>query len=170
MDKSLEKLVNRLEDLLRQQTVAQGELTALLSQKRTALRAGKGGVLADLTARENEQVRQISLLETQRLSLMGDLTLHLNPAAKAPLRLSELADRLAEPARGRLLVLRHQLRKAAERARHEAQVVRLASEAVLRHLTAMVHEIGATSMGVTTYGQRGGRSTATAVSTFSMTA
>lgn len=171
MDKALEKAILQLEAVLKQQLEQHEALSAALQRKRSALRAAKAQDVADCTLAEHQHVQAISDLERQRIVLAGDLTLLLDPKAKQPMRLEELADRMADPARTRLLVLRVQLRKAIERVKHEAQVVRMATEAVLRHLTGMVQSIGATATGTTTYGGRGARPRqAAAVSTFSMVA
>lgn len=171
MDKALEKAILQLETVLKLQLEQHEALSAALLRKRSALRAAKTQDVSDCTLTEHQHVQAISELEKQRIALAGELTLMLDPKAKQPLKLEQLADRLPDPARTRLLVLRVQLRKAIERVQHESQVVRMATEAVLRHLTGMVQSIGASATGTTTYSGRGARPRqAAAVSTFSMVA
>ncbi len=171
MDKPLDKTIAQLEAVLRQQLQQHEALIQTLLRKRSALRGARAGEVSDCTIAENEQVQAISELEKRRIELTGELTLLLDAKAAQPMKLESLAQRLPEPARTRLLVLRLQLRKAMERVRQEAQVARMATEAVLRHLTGMVQSIGASATGTTTYSGRGARPRqAAAVSTFSMVA
>jgi hypothetical protein len=171
MDKALDKVITNLEALLKQQLEQHEALTQTLLRKRSALRAARASEISECTLVENQHLQTISELEKRRIELSGELTLMLDPAAKQPMRLDELASRLADPARTRLLVLRVQLRKAIERVKHEAGIARMATESVLRHITGMVQSIGASATGTTTYGQHGARPRrAAAVSTFSMVA
>ena len=64
------------------------------------------------------------------------------PSAVAPMRMRDMADRLPEPARGRLLVLREQLRERIARVKEESSVTRRATEALLKHMQGLVHTLG----------------------------
>lgn len=171
MDRNLERKLGQLETVLQQQIDAHDAMVTAMQRKRSALRAAKAGVVADSTLEENRCLQAISELEKQRLTLAADLTLLLDPAAKQPMKLDAIADRLDDPDRTRLLLLRLKLRKAMERVQHEAKVIKLATDTVLRNLTSMVQSISAAATQTTTYSRGGGRPRQpTGVSTFSMVA
>jgi len=170
MDRKLAQTCRELEQLLRQQLQQHEALLNLCTKKRTALRNADEAAMHELCQRENGVVQKVSEMEKQRLALAADLTLIINPAAPEPMRLAELADRLEEPMRTKLLVLRQQLREAMEKTQQEAQVVRRATEAMARHMHGVVQSMGCAVTGVGVYTQRGSATQrATAVSTFSAT-
>lgn len=170
-DKTLEQHVAALEAVLQQQASAHAELLTLMQRQRQALQKGDSRSMAQLCALENEKVQLISELEKQRLELTAQLTLKVDPAADQPLRLGELAERLPEPARSRLLVLRQRLTQQAEQVRQAAGVARRAADALVRHMHGLIQTIGMLSTGVCTYSQRGALpSHATAVRTINLTA
>ncbi len=127
--------------------------------------------MTELCRQENQRIQMVSGLEKQRLTLVAQMTLALDPQAPQPLRLKELADRLPEPVRGRLLVLRQQVRQRMEEIQAEVGVARRASELLVRHMQGIIQTIGAAVTGVGTYNRNGGRpKVALAMSTFNTTA
>lgn len=168
MDPSIEVLLDRLESVLQALTRANEKLLSHLQHKQQSLREGDRQQVITWCGRENERVREISELETQRLNLVGDLTQRITPSASQPLSLQALAQLVPEPQRGRLLVRRQQLRQVMQQARHEAGVARRASESLLHHMQGLLQTIGGVMTGV--YGDRGSPPrTALAVSTFNTT-
>ncbi len=111
--------------------------------------------MVDLTRLENAAVQTISELEKRRLQLVADLTLALDPAAEQPLKMKELADRVPEPFRGRLLVTRTKLVAAITDVAEQTSVVRRASESLLKHVNGLIRTIGVVSHGGAAYGQTG---------------
>ncbi len=111
--------------------------------------------MVDLTRLENAAVQTISELEKRRLQLVADLTLALDPAAEQPLKMKELAERLPEPFRGRLLVTRTKLVAAITDVAEQTSVVRRASESLLKHVNGLIRTIGVVSHGGAAYGQTG---------------
>jgi hypothetical protein len=171
MDKPLEQAVAALELIVQQLVALHGELIDLLHRKRQALREGRSGAIGELCALENEKIQAISELEKRRLELVARITLLIDDQAAQPMRMGELAERLPEPVRGRLLILRQQLRDRLLDVQQRAAVARRATESLMKHLHGVVQTIGALSTGVSTYSSRGARPPrAIAVSTFSMTA
>ena len=161
----------QLEQILRQQLTLHGELLELLKNKRDVLRKSDTRAAIALCTLEHEKIQKIAELEKQRLTVVADLTLAADPQAKEPLRMGELADRLQEPDRGRLLVLRQQLLERMKDVHQETGIVRKATETLAKHMHGIVQTIGALSAGVSTYGSRGALPQSnTAVSTFSATA
>jgi len=164
-------LLAPLEQTLRQQLTLHGELLELLKRKRDVLRSSDTKAAIGLCTLEHEKIQKIADLEKQRLSQVANLTLSVDPQAREPMRMAELAQRLDEPARGRLLVLRQQLLERMKAVHTETGVVRRATETLAKHMHGIVQTIGALSAGVSTYGSRGAfPQSNTAVSTFSATA
>ena len=167
----MDKLVAKLEEVVQKQIMVHEKLLTVMNLKVEAFRqADQDGALA-LTRRENAELQAIGELEKQRLMLVADLTQLVDPAAARPLVMLELAQRLPEPARGRLLVLRGKLKERMESVQREGSIARRAAEALLRHMQGIVQTIGGAITGITTYGRKGSPPRmAMAVSTFSATA
>jgi hypothetical protein len=164
-------LVVTLETTLRQLLDLHTELLELLKRKRDVVRGNDSRAAVALCVLEHEKVLKIAELEKQRLNLVADLTLAIDRDAREPLRMGELADRLGEPVRGRLLVARQQLLEKMKSVQEETNIVRRATEALAKHMHGIVQTLGALSAGVSTYGSRGAfPQHNTAVSTFSATA
>jgi len=155
VDKNLRLNLDRLEAVLNQALERQRQLLSLLERKRIALRQGKDQDMIDLTRLENTAVQTISELEKRRLQLVADLTLAVVPSAKEPLKMKDLAERLPEPFRGRLLVTRTKLVAAITEVAEQTSVVRRASESLLKHVNGLIRTIGVVSHGGTAYGQTG---------------
>ena len=127
--------------------------------------------MATGSQRENAVVQQISELEKKRLQLVADLTLALDPQAAQPLKLAELAQRLDEPDRGRLLVLRQQLLERMAEVRRQTNVARRATESLVSHMQGLVQSIGAACSGMSIYASNGAPPPqAMVLSTFNTTA
>jgi hypothetical protein len=166
-----DSLVVRLEALLHELLTAHERLQLLVKQKRMALGQADQERVVAMLEQENECIQAISELEKQRLNVVGELTLLIVPDAPEPMPMKDLAERLAEPARGRLLVLRQQLRKRMELVKTETNVARRATEALVQHMRGIVHTIGAICTSAGVYGPAGGLpNEAAAVSTFNTTA
>ena len=171
MDDRVTQQVESLERVLKQQVEAHEALLALLEKKRASLREADEDRMAQLCGLENEKLRVVADLEKQRAELAGALTLHVQPSAKEPMRLNELAEHLPEPARGRLLVLRQRLRERMQQVQESGQVTRRASETLMNHVQGLVQTIGMLATGVSTYNGKGGRpEKATAMGTINVTA
>lgn len=171
VDTQLEKSLNQLEALLRQQITTHESLLGILIRKRQALATANHLVMNECTVRESGLIKTIADCEKARLAIVGDITLKLDANATAPLTMIQLAELLPEPNRGRLLVLRLELREKIQTVQKETGVARRASESLLRHVHGIIQVIGTACTGVSTYGQQGARHrSATAVSTFNTTA
>ena len=90
---------------------------------------------------ENTLVQAIGDLEKRRLELVAQLTQAVDPSARQPMRMLDLAQRLDEPARGRLLVLREQLRERIAQVKDESSVTRRATESLLKHMQGLVQTL-----------------------------
>lgn len=171
MDKTLQRVLNELEEVLREQLAANERMLALMNQKREAMARAQPAALADLLKEENACVQLLSELEKRRLAMAATLTTLVMPTAKEPMRLPDLAAQLPEPARGRLLTLRHQVRERMEQVRKQVRVASQAAEALLRHMQGLIQSVGGVVSQVPTYNRVGARpQAAMAVSTFNTTA
>jgi hypothetical protein len=171
VDNNARVMVTTLEATLRQLLDLHTELLELLKRKREIVRSNDARAAVALCVLEHEKLQKIAELEKRRLNLVADLTLAVDRNAQAPLRMAELADRLGEPVRGRLLVARQQLLEKMKNVQEETNIVRRATEALAKHMHGIVQTLGALSAGVATYGSRGAfPQRNTAVSTFSATA
>lgn len=150
---------------------AHEQLLSLLEQKRQAVRAADHHKVNEICQVENHRIQSIGEMEKRRLRVMAEITLMLRPGATQPLRMGELAELLQEPARGRVLVLRQELRQRMEQVRTESAVIRSATQSLLHHMQGIVQTIGGAMAGVATYTRRGSMPARTlAISTFSATA
>ena len=166
----LDKALSQLEALLKDELLAHEQLRGLMHRKRGALAAADREQLTDCCREENAKVQTISELAKRRLQIVADVTLLVDAAAAGPMRLGELAEQLPEPQRGRILVLRQQLREQMRQVQHESSVARRTTEALMRHMQGLVQTIGGMVAGGGTYGREGAPPRAAlAMSTFSTT-
>jgi hypothetical protein len=171
LDSEATSKTDELIAVLQQLVAAHMKLLGLLQRKRGALANADYQKLTELCEQVNAQVQQISAHEKSRLTLVADLTLIADPAASAPLRMAELADRLPEPTRGVLLVLRQRLLEQMRHVQRETGVARRATQSLVTHMRGMAHTIGALCTGVSVYDRQGAPPPeAIAVSTFNTTA
>lgn len=163
MDKSLEQL----EEILRSLMQEHEALGALVHQKLAALRRADREAIGRCLEEENHRLQRIGELEKQRIRLVAALTQQLDPQARAPLKLSELAERIPEPGRSRLLGLRVRLRQTMQEVGERARVAQEASQVLLRHMQGLFRGLAAAVSGITVYGAGGAASPAAlALSTF----
>jgi hypothetical protein len=166
----MDKDLAQLEALLRQEIDAQRRLTAMLQRKLGAMRAADHRQVVACCQEENRLLQAAGDLAKARMALAARVTQALDPAASQPLRLGDLADRLAEPVRGRLRVLRQQLRLEMEAVRRESGIARQAAQVLAAHMRGLVQTVGAAMTGIGVYGRQGLCPRAAAISTFQATA
>lgn len=166
VDEKLTQLAEQMELLLK----THEGLLGLVRRKQEAMRLGQAELVAETCELENEHVRKIAELEKRRQMVVGQITAELTPDAAEPLRLRDIADAVAEPRRGQLLVLHQQVRAVMERIQRENEVSKRAAEGLLRHVQGIVQQVTQV-MGAATYGRRGGMAEApVAMNSFSVTA
>lgn len=136
------KQVPVLETVLKQLADRHEQLLSLMKRQREALRQADHRGVTEYSRLENTLVQAIGDLEKRRLQLVAELTRAVDPAAPTPLRMRELAERLPEPARGRLLVLREQLRGRIAKVKEESSVTRRATESLLKHMHGLMNTLG----------------------------
>lgn len=156
---------------MRDLIVRHEQLSRQIAAKRAALSAAEHDRVVKLLEGENAVVQALAEGDKVRQQIVADLTLLLDPAAAAPMPLRDLAQRLDEPHRGRLLVLRQQLRDRMLTVKRESAVARSATEALARHMQGLLHTIQTVCAGGAAYGDRGASPpVAKTMSTFTATA
>jgi hypothetical protein len=140
----------QLEALLRELAAVQTELLALAGEHRAAIARADTGAIADCVQ------RQAALLDRSRVA---DLQRRALVEAWAPrergVTLTDLAGRVEEPARTRLLALGGQVRGLVERLARENRVVRAATEALMAHMDGLVRQVARRLSQSGTYSRRG---------------
>jgi hypothetical protein len=171
MDEQLEQSVNGLEHTLGELLSLHEQLLQLMQEKRKLLRSGDAEGMTQLCQLENEKLQAVSEREKERLQWIGVLTERLQPEADEPMRLTEIAEALPEPARGRLLARRQQLRQRMEQVREQTSVARKATESLLNHVNGLVQTVTSLASHAATYDPSGGTpSGGAAVRTLNVTA
>lgn len=166
----IDRAIAELEATLREQLRLHERMLGLLGDKRTALASADTDRMIALCKEENAILQNVSNLEKRRLELAARLTLLIDPKAPEPKRLADLAQQIPEPARGRLLVLRSQLRQRMDQVRKHAAVAAQASDTLLKHMQGLIQTIGGLVTQIPTYTAAGQRPRAAlAVSTFNTT-
>jgi FlgN protein len=167
----MDKQIAQLEVVMADETQAHERLIEAMDRKLQALRTADHQKVFACCDEENRYVQRIGELEKQRLLLVAELTRLVAPTAPEPMRLAELAERLGEPARGRLLVRRQQLRERIEQAQKRAGVARRAAEMLVQHMQGLIRVVGGAMTGIGLYGRTGAPpQAAMAVSTINTTA
>lgn len=131
-----------LETVLKQSAERHEQLLTLMKRQRECLRQADHHGVSECSRLENTLVQAIGELEKRRLELVARLTTAVDPSATQPMRMRDLAERLPEPARGRLLVLRGQLRERISAVKEQSSVTRRATEALLNHMQGLVQTLG----------------------------
>ncbi len=166
----MDKWIAKLEDTVQRQIILQEKLLTVMKLKVEAFRKADHDSVSACTRQENIELQAFAELEKQRLTYVAQLTQSLDHDATTPLTMGELALRLPEPARGRLLVLRSKLKERMEAVRREGSVLHRASETLLKHMHGIVQSISGAITGISTYSKKGAPPRmAMAVSTFSAT-
>lgn len=166
----MDKWIAKLEDTVQRQIILQEKLLTVMRLKVDAFRKADHDSVSACTRQENIELQAFAELEKQRLTYVAEITRSLDPSATTPLTMGDMAMRLPEPARGRLLVLRNKLKDKMETVRREGGVLNRASETLLKHMHGIVQSISGALSGISTYGKKGAPPRmAMAVSTFSAT-
>ncbi len=171
MDKPIANQIAQLEAVLQRLTQHHEHLLGLMRRQREALRTADEKAVSDLSRQENAVVQQITEQEKRRLELVASLTSALQPGAERSLKMREVAELLPEPARGRLLVLRAQLRERIESVKEQSSVTRRATQALMSHMQGLVQSLGQASTRGAGYDRPGQRQSALpAIGTINLTA
>ena len=141
--------------LLAEMTALHEAWLPLCDRKREALAAGDVDRLNAVCRQENEKLQAVSEMEKRRLELVASITRKLDPVAKQPMKMRDLAEALPEPQRGQLLVAREQLRERIREVKTQSSIARRATESLVKHMNSLVHSVAAAAVGGSTYTRRG---------------
>lgn len=160
MRDSLDTELDSLVKLLGEMTALHEAWLPLCVQKRKALAAADADRLNELCRQENEKLQAVGEMEKKRLNLVASLTRRLDPGAKTPMKMIDLAEALPEPQRGKLLVARQQLRERISEVKTQSSIARRATDSLMKHMGSLVQSVASAATGGSTYTQRGGATTA----------
>jgi len=168
---SIELLALRLEDVLRDLIGQHERLAHSLAAKREALSTADQDRVLKLLEIENGAIQAVAEGDKQRQTIVAEMTLLLDADASMPIPMGEMAQLMEEPYRGRLLVLREQLRDRMMVVRRGTAVTRVATESLAKHMQGLLHTIQTACGGGAAYGAGGSMPpVATTLSTFTTTA
>ncbi len=146
------------------------QLLALIEKKLQALTKADHALIHECCLKENQHIQRIGEIEKARQALLGRITQMLAPRSAKPMSLVEIAGRLPEPARGKVLALRQNLRQLLESIGRRNQVARKATESLLHHVQGVISLVTQAVNG-STYGRRpAGGPGGERISSFSATA
>ena len=100
-------------------------------------------------------MQEIAEIEKRRIGVVGRFAERLGSPARSQTTMRWLAERVEEPARGRLLGLAGSLRATIETVRGENRVARVAAEALSQHMTGLMKTVAAHLNHAKTYGRAG---------------
>ncbi len=147
--------VSLLERVLRDQLDGHQALLRLIRRKREAVRTADIDCISDICEQEHDLAQRLAELEKDRLRLVGVLTEALRPDAETPLTVSQIGATIEEPVRSRLSALAGQLRSIVEEARQTSSVVRVAAEALARHMAGISQTVQSVLSQARVYSDRG---------------
>ena len=172
MADQMQSQLDALEHHLRRLAEEHEGLLELIRRKQRAMRMGQPQLVTDCCERENHHVQRIGGLEGHRQKAVGEITRFMTRGTEReqPLKLSEIAERLPEPRRGRLLVLHQRLRDTMHQVQRENQIARQATDGLLHHVRGVIQQVTQAVGGAGTYGKQGPvEAPPGAVSSFSIT-
>ena len=152
---NVDELLGHLAQILASQQKDYQRLAQLIEAKREAVRRADINAITDLCQRENTIAQHVTELEKSRLTLAARLTQELAPASKQPLSMSQLAELLDEPQRTRFLGLSQDLRATIEEVRSSSRIVRVASDALARHMGGLLQVFQSSLSRARVYSDRG---------------
>ena len=110
-------------------------------QRAVAVREASMDKLRRMGEEERQLVQLAADIERERLAAAAALTLLLDPNAKRPWRVTELAEQLPEPLQSMLLPRRDTLQQVCVELRTRTEVSRRASQRLLLHMAGVVHSV-----------------------------
>jgi len=167
---AVEALLGSLEKLLRELVVHYENLTKLADERVEAIRAASTSRLSACIERENRIIQSVAEIEKRRLAVVGELADRLGGGAthgpqaggrrsakRAPeVKVSWIAERVAEPWRARLSALAQRLRELLSTVMQKNERSKVAAEMLGQHMEGLIRQVAARLNHAKTYG-RGGK-------------
>ena len=156
----MDKLATDLLDLLRETRVAHQRLLALANQKLDAMRTYDADLLLTLNERERTELLATEALELRRRALVARLAAAL---PGTPGTVSNVAARVAEPLRSRLLVAAAELKDTVEQLTRANRVTQKVSVAVVQSVAKVLKIVTGIAQHAGLYMRNGRKATVTGV-------
>ena len=132
----MDKMVTELLTLLREIAAGQERLMKLSLARREAMRTFDAPRMEQLTLQERGEIATMGMLDKRRQALVMQFRNVLGKGVEP--NVTEIARRVAEPAKTQLLALAAQIRDAAERVERNARINATISEAVVKGLAKVL--------------------------------
>ena len=132
----MDKLAPEILELLRDLLAAHQRLLSLAQARQEAMRAFDIGTLNRLQEREEQETRQLAVLEKRRREIMERCRTVLG--RNVPLTMTQIAQRLGEPRATQVLTLAAQLKKAVEQLERVQRINAKASQAVVSSIAKVL--------------------------------
>lgn len=139
----------RISGLLSTLSAVQGDLLALLGEKREALAAGEFQLMSSFTSREAELVARLEACHAQRQELLDAAAREGLPATSV----ASLAESLPSEERGSLSASVEQARRQSRLLQHHSLTNWVVVQRTLIHLSQMIEIIATGGRMKTTYGR-----------------
>lgn len=145
-------LTTRLEAVLAELIAAHRDMLALTQEHRAALSRADGAAVQHCVERQGVAAARIASIETERREVVAALA---GPSRGAPVTITSLAQRLAEPARERIISLAGTLRDLLIALQREAAVVRAATQSLVSHMDGLMQQVARALSQARLYGPGG---------------
>lgn len=148
----------QIETLLRSTTALHAllsRLSELATEKLAAMRTADAAALQACAVRECETLERLFAREQERDAVLARLAQSLHWQAPAPPRLSEIAEKIAEPFSSRLRAKIAGLRQTAEELQRKNRLAAEVARHLHKHLRAIFEEIAGVNPETVVYGPDG---------------
>ena len=150
----LDAAVAALEETLRIQADGYQRLLLALERKREAIKNAHLDRVPEIADAEREILNRLEQLDQQREERVAALADQLELPV-GDISVSGICERLDEDIATRITGLAAILRERLERSRKESSVIRVAGEALARHMAGVVQSVTGALAGAGIYGSRG---------------
>ncbi len=144
----------QLENILRMQVDGYGRLCSALERKRESIARAELDQVPEIAEVEQQIIDRISDLDARREAEITKVCAVLNLKRDGVL-MSDIISAINEEDGVRLEALVTTLRKMIEKARTESSVIRIAGEALSRHMAGVVQSVRGVLAGARIYGSQG---------------
>lgn len=149
------ELVGLLERILCAQHDDYKKIANFIERKQEAIRNADMHQITSICQEEHVVTQHATQLEKQRLQLTGDLTSRLQPDAREPLTVSQIAEVLVDPDRQRILELSTALKQTVKEVRQASSIVRKAADALAAHMGGLLQTMQSALSKAQVYSQHG---------------
>ena len=152
--RELDVAVSALEETLRTQADGYQRLLVALERKREAIKNAELDRVPGIAEVEREILNRLEQLDQRREERVAALAGLIGLPVKE-ISVSRICEELDAEAAARVSGLARILRERLERSRKESSVIRVAGEALARHMAGVVQSVTGALAGARIYGSRG---------------